>query len=58
MKPLNKLGGKVSFRAARVGSDDYAVAVQPIDKIPNVHLVDLDRYKRDYCVKIGEDKLW
>lgn len=51
------LGRRASFRVARVGDDDDLYGIQPVENVPNIAEVDIDKYCRGYCVKI-KDKLW
>lgn len=46
-----------SFRIARIASNDSMFGIQPASRVPNFDSIDLDRYNKDYCVKI-RDALW
>ena len=55
---LGAFSNRVAFKVARVGSNDSIFGLQPLKNVPNIELIDLERYKRDYCVSIGDDRLW
>lgn len=55
---MSNFVNRVSFKVARVGSKDRIFGLQPLQNVPNQHLIDLDKYKKDYTVCIGEDELW
>lgn len=47
-----------AFKVARVTGNDCFVKVLSADKVPNIGMIDLDRYSRGYTVSIGMDVLW
>ena len=49
---------RTAFKVARVNSDDMIFGLQPIENVPDMSAIDLDRYRRDYTVNIGDDVLW
>lgn len=50
--------GRAAFKAARIDSGDYIWGLQPVEKVPDMSAISLERYQKPYCVKIGEDILW
>lgn len=55
---LGAFSNRVAFKVARIGSGDRIFGLQPIENVPDINAIDLERYKREYCVSIGEDRLW
>lgn len=54
---MGLLSNRVAFKVARVGNDTI-FGLQPIENVPNIDLIDLDRYHKEYTVSIGSDELW
>lgn len=55
---LGRIGNRTAFKVARVSGGDYIFGLQPIENVPDINSIDLDKYNKDYTVKIGEDQLW
>ena len=49
---------RVAFKVARVSPGDKIWRLQPLDDIPCLPLIDLDKYNKEYTVLIGDDELW
>lgn len=46
------------FKAAGLRNNDRIVGLQPLDKVPNLDSINVERYNRPYTVAIGNDILW
>lgn len=55
---MGMLSSRVAFKVARVNSGDMIWGLQPIDKVPDISTIDIDRYRKDYTVCINSDVLW
>ena len=55
---MGMFGNRSAFKVARVNSGDAIIGLQPIENVPDINSINLDRYKKDYTVSIGEDVLW
>lgn len=55
---MGLLSNRVAFKVARVNSGDVIWGLQPLDKVPDISTIDIDRYKKDYTVCINDDILW
>ena len=55
---MGMFGNRSAFKVARVNSGDAIIALQPIENVPDMSAIDLDRYKKEYTVSINEDVLW
>ena len=55
---LGKLSNRAAFKVARVGYEDYIFGLQPVENVPDIKKIDIERYNKDYTVNIGEDRLW
>lgn len=55
---LGKISNRSAFKVARVASGDYFTRLVPYDDVPNINLINLDKYNKDYTVSIGDDVLW
>jgi DNA gyrase subunit A len=55
---LGMLSNRSAFKVARVASGDFFTRLQPAKDVPNIGLINLDKYNKDYTVSIGEDILW
>lgn len=54
---LGLFNNRCAFKVARVSSGDYFVKLHPEKDVPNIKAIDLDKYKKDYTVAIGDDPL-
>ena len=54
---LGIFNNRCAFKVARVSSGDYFVKLHPEKDVPNIEAIDLDKYKKDYTVAIGDDPL-
>ena len=54
---LGVLTARTAFKVARISSGDWFEKLQPYSKVPNVELINLDKYNKDYTVSIGYDVL-
>lgn len=54
---MNKFGNRAAFKAARILPDDEIFGLQPLNKVPDKDIIDLEKYSKGYCVKI-RDSLW
>lgn len=54
---LGIMSNRAAFKVARVASGDAFVKLQPAKDVPNIGLIDLDKYNKDYTVSIGNDIL-
>lgn len=52
------LSSRVAFKVARVNRGDFIWGLQPVENVPDIDSVDLDKYRKDYTVCINEDILW
>lgn len=55
---LGMFSARSAFKVARISSGDSILGIQPIEKVPDINAIDIERYSKEYTVKIGEDKLW
>jgi DNA gyrase subunit A len=55
---LGLMFNRKAFKAARLGNGDYFMKIQPVNKVPNMDIIDIERYNKPYCVSIGDDILW
>ena len=58
---LTNLGtnsNRTAFKSGRLYSKDSFIRLIPIDKVPNISLIDLDKYSKDYTVAIKDDLLY
>lgn len=55
---LGMLSSRVAFKVARVMSGDRIFGLQPIENVPNMDSISLEKYNKEYCVCIGNDVLW
>lgn len=55
---MNYLMGRQAYKVARIDKDDEIFGIQPISKVPNPKIINLEKYCKGYCVKIKDDKLW
>lgn len=46
------------FRIAIIKSNERIIGVQPLSKVPNKEIIDIDRYNKNYTVAIKNDILW
>lgn len=46
------------FRAIRIRGGERIIGVQPMSKVPNPHLIDIEKYNKPYTVLIKDDILW
>lgn len=53
----NSISTREAFKVGRVPDGDRIFGIQPASQVPNIEEVDLDRYRKGYCVKI-RDTLW
>ena len=51
------MSNRAAFKVARVASGDAFVKLQPAKDVPNLGLISLDKYNKDYTVSIGDDIL-
>ena len=58
LKILNRYSSRSAFKIARVGSDDAVFGIQPVENVPDMSTIDLDRYTKGYTVSIRNDALW
>lgn len=49
---------RTAFKVASVGESDGIAGLQPVENVPNIDAINLDKYKKPYCISIGEDELW
>ena len=54
---LGIMSNRAAFKVARVASGDAFVKLQPAKDVPNLGLISLDKYNKDYTVSIGDDIL-
>ena len=56
---LGMFSNRKAFKAARInGANDCFVRIVPLRDVPNINLIDLDKYTKPYCVSIGQDILY
>lgn len=55
---LGLFNTRAAFKVARVSSGDRFVKLQPAKDVPNIGLIDISRYNKDYTVSIKDDVLW
>jgi len=56
---LGMYSNRKAFKAARInGANDCFAKVVPLRDVPNIDLIDLERYSKPYCVSIGQDILY
>ena len=55
---MGMLSNRVAFKVARVNTGDHILGLQPIEKVPDIERIDLERYSKDYTVCINDDILW
>lgn len=55
---LGVVSNRSAFKVARLSSGDCFVRLQPYKDVPNIGLINLDKYNKDYTVGIGSDVLW
>ncbi len=55
---MGLLSNRVAFKVARVNHGDYIWGLQPIENVPDISAIDLDKYNKDYTVCINDDILW
>lgn len=55
---MESFRGRSAFKVARIAKGDRIIGLQPIERVPDPNAVDLSKYQKEYCVKIGEDILW
>lgn len=55
---LGMFSARSAFKAARISAGDSILGLQPIEKVPDISSIDIDRYDKEYTVRIGNDKLW
>lgn len=55
---MGMFSNRVAFKVARVNSGDRIWGLQPIENVPDISKIDLDRYSKDYTVCINDDVLW
>lgn len=56
---LGMFSNRHAFKAARInGANDYFTKIVPLRDVPNIDLIDLDKYSKPYCVSIGQDILY
>jgi len=58
LKILNMYSKRSAFKIARVGSDDAIFGIQPVDRVPDMSAINIERYNKGYCVSIRDDVLW
>lgn len=46
------------FRAATLKTGDTVLGLQPLNKVPDISKINIDRYRKPYTVSIGCDVLW
>lgn len=54
---LGMMSNRAAFKVARLASGDAFVKLQPAKDVPNIGLINLDKYNKDYTVSIGNDIL-
>ena len=54
---LGLMSNRAAFKVARVSRGDAFVRLQPAKDVPNLSLINLDKYDKDYTVSIGNDIL-
>lgn len=54
---MNKMGTRDAFKVARVASGDAIFGIQPLSRVPDKDVIDLQKYSKGYCVNI-KDTLW
>lgn len=55
---LGTVSSRVAFKIARISNGDWIKRIQPYDQVPNIGLINLNKYNKDYTVSIGDDILW
>lgn len=55
---LASITNRVAFKVARVESSDRIFGIQPEANVPDISAINLDRYRKEYCISIGKDILW
>lgn len=56
---VNSIGGsRAAFKVARVGDDDGIIGLVPVDRVPNMERINIQKYNKGYTVLIGDDRLW
>lgn len=56
---LGMLSNRKAFKAARLnGANDNFARIVPLKDVPNINLIDLEKYSKPYCVSIGQDVLY
>lgn len=55
---VDEIRTRSAFRAARIKSDDAIFFVQDINTVPNIEDINIEKYRKEYCVSIGNDILW
>lgn len=55
---LGILSNRSAFKIAKISSGDWITNLALYKDVPSKKLINLDRYKKDYTVTIGDDVLW
>ena len=55
---LGIASNRSAFKVARLSPGDYFTMLQPAKDVPNLGLIDLHKYYKDYTVAIKDDVLW
>lgn len=55
---ISNMDIKSAFKATRINNGEVIYGLQPIDRVPDINSISLEKYSKGYTVKIGEDKLW
>ncbi|MBO5388641.1 MAG: hypothetical protein J6A59_10955, partial [Lachnospiraceae bacterium] len=55
---LGLISNRTAFKIARLSSGDWFTKIVYLKDVPNVGLINLDKYNKDYTVSIGNDILW
>lgn len=55
---LGVISNRTAFKVCRFAGSEYPTRLQPAKDVPNIGLISLERYSKDYTVTIGDDVLW
>lgn len=58
LKWLSLLTKRSAFKVARISTGDAIVGLLPVSYVPNISMIDLERYQKGYTVCIGDDPLF
>ena len=55
---LGAVSNRTAFKVARLASGDWFTKLILYKNVPNIGLINLEKYNKDYTVSIGDDILW